>query len=293
VPQTAHVNDRTRPVEAFVPAGRKVRLPGRGTTYVREAPGPTGAPTLVLLHGLYATTAINWPRAFDVLGSSFRVVALDHRGHGRGIRSARPFRLQDCADDVIALADALGVERVIPVGYSMGGPVALFAAKRHPDRVGGMVLCATSAVFGDGTAARSTFGDMFRVGLRLTPSVMRRQMVATMLQATGAYDRLPPLLVEEARRHDVAALVEARDAVQRFDARPWLGALGVPAASVVTLGDRLVPASRQLELAVATRATVIRVDADHDVGMRNPGLFLPALLEACTDVARRSAAPAR
>ena len=88
-----------------VPAGRRVRLPGRGTTFVRDVAGPVGAPTVVLLHGLGATASINWPGAFDALSSQFRVVALDQAGHGRGVRSRRPFRLEDCADDVARLAD--------------------------------------------------------------------------------------------------------------------------------------------------------------------------------------------
>jgi len=55
---------------------------------------------------------------------------MDHRGHGRGIRSAKPFRLADCADDVAALADRLGIETFIPVGYSMGGTVAQLMWRR-------------------------------------------------------------------------------------------------------------------------------------------------------------------
>src|SRR4051794_41166201 len=107
-----------------IPGGRPVVLPGRGTTFVREAMGPPGAPTLILLHGLGATAALNWFPVFELLSEHFHVVALDHRGHGRGIRPTRRFRLADCADDVVALADQLGIDTFIPVGYSMGGPIA-------------------------------------------------------------------------------------------------------------------------------------------------------------------------
>src|SRR5436305_3314555 len=95
----------------FVPQGGTVELPGRGRTFVRELAGPPGAPTVVLLHGLAATADLNWLPSYRPLARQFHVVALDHRGHGRGIRSARPFRLQDCADDVSALADVLGIDR--------------------------------------------------------------------------------------------------------------------------------------------------------------------------------------
>ena len=101
-------------------------LGDRGTTWVREAGQRSpDRPTLVLLHGWTATAALNFVHVFEPLASEFHVVAMDHRGHGRGIRpSLRGFRLQDCADDVAALADALELEQFIPVGYSMGGPVA-------------------------------------------------------------------------------------------------------------------------------------------------------------------------
>jgi pimeloyl-ACP methyl ester carboxylesterase len=55
--------------------------------------------------------------------------------------------LEDAVDDVIATADALGVDRFIPVGYSLGGPIAQLLWRRHPDRVAGIVMCATSASF--------------------------------------------------------------------------------------------------------------------------------------------------
>src|SRR5436309_15731104 len=121
-----------------LPPGRRRELPGRGTTFVRDLAGPPGAPVLVLLHGLSATADLNWFPSFFPLGRHFRVLAIDHRGHGRGIRSARRFRLSDCADDVAALADVLEIDRFIPVGYSLGGPVAQLLWKRHPDRVAGL-----------------------------------------------------------------------------------------------------------------------------------------------------------
>src|SRR5690348_8171532 len=110
------------PVGPPLPPGRPLQLPGRGQTFIRELAGPPGAPTLFLLHGLSATADLNWFTCYQALGREFGVVAIDHRGHGRGIRSVSRFRLEDCADDVAAVCSQLGIERVIPVGYSMGGP---------------------------------------------------------------------------------------------------------------------------------------------------------------------------
>ena len=88
-----------------LPPGRSIELPGRGTTFIRELPGPeqpseqengsAGAPTVLLLHGWTASADLNWFAVYRALGEHYRVVALDHRGHGRGIRSRKVFRLDD------------------------------------------------------------------------------------------------------------------------------------------------------------------------------------------------------
>ena len=272
----------------MMPAGRPVRLPGRGTTFVRDVPGPPGAPTVILLHGLGATARLNWPGAFDALSPSFRVVAIDHRGHGRGIRSVTPFRLRDCADDIVVLADVLGIDRLIAVGYSMGGPIALHARRRHPNRVAGLVLCATAARFApDGERRRSPAASIIATSLRLTPPPLRRQMAAAAISYLARETGMSPAFVDETRHHDPAAIVEASQSVLGFDARSWVDQLACPAASVVTERDQLVPRHRQIELAHAIGAAIVPLDAGHEAAVTAPTRFLPALTTACRHVAGR------
>src|SRR5205085_4575373 len=125
--------------------------------FVREA-GPAGAPTLLLLHGWTVNADLSWRAVFPVLAEQFHVVALDHRGHGRGIRAEQRFSLEDCADDAAALIDALGAGPVVAVGYSMGGPIAQLLWRRHPHLVDGLVLCATSSTFNGTPRERALFG---------------------------------------------------------------------------------------------------------------------------------------
>lgn len=99
---------------------------------------------VLLLHGWTATADLNWFAVYETLGQHFRVISLDHRGHGRGIRTRKPFRLADCADDAACLLSELGIKKVIPVGYSMGGPIALLMWRRHRAVVDGLILCATA-----------------------------------------------------------------------------------------------------------------------------------------------------
>jgi pimeloyl-ACP methyl ester carboxylesterase len=237
----------------------------------------------VLLHGLGATSAVNWAGAFSAL-AQFRVVALDQTGHGRGIRSPRPFRLEDCADDVVRLADMLDIDQVIPVGYSMGGPVALLTRRRHPSRVSGIVLCATGARFTGDNSGSFPLGAAIATSLRLTPPVVRRRLGATMLHYATRDSGISPAFLNEVRGHDPAALVEAARALGNFDARPWLAELRCPTASIITTRDRLVPPPRQLELARAVGARIYPVDADHLSAVGDREQFLPALTAACRSV---------
>jgi 3-oxoadipate enol-lactonase len=278
----------------FLPEGRPVLLPGRGTTYVREVLGPPGAPVLVLLHGWTASSALNWFGCYRHLGRRFRVVGIDHRGHGRGIRNRRPFRLEDCADDVAALAEQLEITHFIPVGYSMGGPIALLTWRRHRELVDGLVLCATARRFATGRPAeRAIAGGM--VGLSfaasLSPEGLRRMAVERFINARLAGTALDRWAASELRLNDPVPLLQAGAALARFDARPWIGDVDVPSAVVVTESDQIVPTASQLALASSLPGSqLFRISGDHGVCATEPERFTPVLSAACEHVARQAGA---
>ena len=282
-------------VPATVPAGRHVELPGRGITYVREVAGPPGASTVLLLHGLAGTSGVNFAPAFVGLGRHFRVVALDHRGHGRGVRAATAFTLEDCADDAVALADVLGIDRVIPVGYSMGGSIAQLVWRRHAERVAGLVLCSTSRNYRGYWHERLRFAGLGLVvaGLRFAPrravTELAEQLPEEMVVAGNAL-----WTIGELRRHDPRSVLEAAAAIGAFTSRDWITALDVPVSVVVTSEDRLVPVHRQAKLAMAIPTAVVHVvDAPHRAPSSAPERFAATLLEATLQVERRAArAPA-
>ncbi len=279
--------------DPILPPGRPVELPGRGTTFVREVDGPRGAPTLVLLHGLGATAGLNWFQCFRPLGRCFRVVAMDVRGHGRGIVGRRRFRLSDCADDVEALASALGIERFVAVGYSMGGPIAKLLWRRHRARVSGLVLCATARRFGSPLAQRVSraAAPLVSACARAVPTRARRRLANPAHAAWIPDPAIRRWVRAELRGSDPAALIEAGWALWRFSSQGWVGEIDVPAAVVVTERDRLVPPARQQRLAAGIPgATVHPVAEGHFACARRPDLFVPALLDACRAVAFPAAA---
>jgi len=278
-----------------VPPGRPVELGGRGTILSYEMPGPRGAPTLLLLHGLGATGLLNWFPAFGPLSEQFRVVAMDLRGHGHGLQAGSRYRLRDCADDAIALMDALEIERCIPVGYSLGGPVAQLMWRQHRDRVEGLVFCATSRNFSGKFRERWAYRSMWGAvtALRLVdalPWPRRSPPTEAPPPAPDTLDgmRLPRWAVSEMLRCDPVAMIGAAYALGRFSSHEWVGEIDVPTSVVVTLRDRLVIPSRQYKLARAIPgATIHPADTDHAACVLGARAFVPALVEACTSVSDR------
>lgn len=121
-----------------------VRANGLRFAYVEQG-AREGLPIL-LLHG-YSDTH----RSFDLLRAHLpetrRVIALTQRGHGRSEKPQGGYAVADFAADVPAILDALGIERAIVVGHSMGAAVALQAAAQHPERCAGLVLIGGFADF--------------------------------------------------------------------------------------------------------------------------------------------------
>ncbi|TCO53499.1 alpha/beta fold hydrolase [Actinocrispum wychmicini] len=100
--------------------------------------GPAGGRPLLALHGLSGHGA-RWRRFAETQLAGFRVTAPDLRGHGRSTWNP-PWRLEQFAEDVLALMDDRGLDRVPVMGHSYGGAIALYLANMVPDRVSRLVL---------------------------------------------------------------------------------------------------------------------------------------------------------
>jgi pimeloyl-ACP methyl ester carboxylesterase len=96
----------------------------------------------------------------------------------------------------------------------------------------------------------------------------------------------------EAFGHDWTRIAEAGREICRFDSQPWVHELAaVPTAVIATTADDIVPPHRQLELAAAIpNATLRRIEGGHAVCTTNPRRFVPALVDACAEVAQRAIA---
>jgi pimeloyl-ACP methyl ester carboxylesterase len=273
--------------EEAAPLTRLVELPGRGVTRVWECAGPPGARTLMLIHGVACTAELNWGKVCAPLAAHFRVVAADLRGHGDGIRAGSRFRLEECADDVAALAVALGTGKFTAVGYSMGGLVAQLVYRRHASLVSGLVLCSTAGGVGWPAQELAAFAWPAAAGLWWNPVLRLVSAEGPGLALLGPID--DPATARWARaqlrRTTLASAVSAIQAVCQFSSDGWISQVDVPAAVVVTTRDRIVSVSRQLALARAIPgASVHKIDADHAVCITAPQVFARTLLKACWSV---------
>lgn len=103
-----------------------------------------GGPWLVLSHSLGSSRAM-WRPQLPLLQAKFRVLAYDTRGHGESTAPPGPYRIEDLAQDVVALMDHLGIAKASYMGLSLGGVTGLGLAVHHPTRLERLICCDTRA----------------------------------------------------------------------------------------------------------------------------------------------------
>jgi pimeloyl-ACP methyl ester carboxylesterase len=286
------------PVAEVPPRGQVVDLPGRGATYVVDLPGPhPDAPTVVLLHGLGVTASLCWAPTVGPLNEHARVVLFDQRWHGQGILSPH-LTIEDCADDVDAVLEALGIDEAIITGYSLGGAVAQMVWSRRPARVAGLVLCSTARNW-QGHAGERLFFPVMNVVSRSLRGVSHRRATERSERRASRDIHTDDVLawaLDEMRSVSGWSVAHALNAVGQFDSSPWIGRVDVPTSVVVTNGDLAVPTRRQRKLAAAIPgAEVYEADGGHTALMFAADTWVPTFVQAVVDTAERVAAarPAR
>ncbi|MBW5249789.1 alpha/beta hydrolase [Streptomyces sp. P01-B04] len=117
----------------------KVPVSGGELAALRWPATDPQAPTVVALHGITAN-ALSWAAVARQLAGRVTLIAPDLRGRAGSSGLPGPYGIAAHTDDVAALTEALGLERVVLAGHSMGAFVAALAAVRHPDRFGPLLL---------------------------------------------------------------------------------------------------------------------------------------------------------
>lgn len=100
-------------------------------------------PPIVMLHGGAYTFHLSFDPLLTALTSERMVIGIELQGHGHTADSDRPFTIQQCAEDVIALLDHLKIDQADFVGYSLGGLTSTQLAIQAPERVRRLVVAAS------------------------------------------------------------------------------------------------------------------------------------------------------
>ncbi len=229
--------------------------------FLDEGPGPV----VVLLHGFPLSSAM-WKEQLTGVGSTYRIIAPDLRGHGDSPAPEGVYTIDEMADDVIELLDTLSLKVPVVIGgLSMGGYVALSLVVRYPARVRGLMLMDT------------------RAGADTPDAAQKREETAREVIATGnvtaVVDSMIPRLFAkktiDERAERVAFLREAmeqnsprgiagalRAMAIRPDRREDLAMIQVPTVVMVGEEDAITPPTEALALADAIEGARLEVIAN-------------------------------
>lgn len=225
-------------------------------------------PPLVLLHGATSSGHDNFAAQILTLASLFTVHAPDARGHATTRWDASGgFRAEWLVGDLSAFVDALGLESVHLLGFSMGAMTALAFSVRHPERVRSLVVAGISPLREPRASVARRLMDPDRIE-RDDPgwaaALARRH---DRVQGTGAWRRLLPAIAADV-------------VVQPLLSPAELHSIAVPALVACGDGDPFAPVDQAWALSrqLADGHLLVVPDCGHDLMVRRPRLVNEALL---------------
>ena len=246
---------------------------------------PQGKSTVVLLHGLGATSQ-SWLLQIPILTTAgFRVIAPDMRGFGDSTYPGGRYRIEDLATDVAALLAQVGIRRTSLVGISMGGTVSLGLLCDYAQFVDKAILVNTFARLRPAKPASLfyyalRFALIYSVGLKPQAKAVSRHIFPKPEQEV-----LRQLLVEEILKSDPAGYRAAFLALARFNRKTCLGQIKTPSLVVTGACDTTVLPENQRHLVegIPGARQVVIPDAGHAVTVDQPEAFNKIMLNFLFD----------
>ena len=273
-------------------------------------PGPDGL-TFLLSHGLGGRWQ-HWTENIPELAEHGRVIAIDLPGFGRSGPLPGGYSIDGFADAIAELVEQLSLPKVVFVGHSIGGPLAVRFARRHPERVDAIILAAgTVQVFAAALGLRrsgssvlsrpatmaASYFEVLTAGLPV-PAFLRNQLIRRpqlrrlflwpYLHRPGA---LPPssiaLLVDGVGARGV--LPTAR-AVGRLRPGQWLVEVSCPMLAIGADHDPIAPLTELAELAelVPSARTVVLEGTGHMVMLERASAFTAEVVDFAKQPTQRS-----
>jgi len=244
-------------------------LPNLKTYYEVTGEGPP----LMLIHGL-GSSSRDWEKQVPVFATSYRVITLDLRGHGRSDKPPGPYSIGMFAEDTAALIRELEVAPVHIVGISMGGMVAFELAVRYPE-----LLCSLTVV--------NSYPEMRVETIREHLQAWRRLLFLELLGMRGTgvvlgghlfpkpeQHELREMFVNRWAENDKRAYRESLRAIFNWDVEGQLGKITCPVLVVASDGDYMpLDEKRAYTAKIPDAKLVVIEDARHAVTAERPEKF--------------------
>jgi 3-oxoadipate enol-lactonase len=240
--------------------------------------GPEDAPAVLLAPSLGTTWEV-WDRLAGDLASTYQVVRFDIRGHGRSPVPPGPYSVEALATDVVALADALDLERFAFVGLSLGGSIGQVLVSTYGERLTAALLCCTVPRFGDEATWRERAATVRADGMAALAEATRERWFTDEFRAAhpDEVDRIIGMLT----RTDPEGYAACCDALAPFDAWSRLRAVDVPVRVVAASEDPVaVPATcREMADTIPGADLVLIHGTSHLASAGRPDEFRDAVTE--------------
>jgi 3-oxoadipate enol-lactonase len=240
--------------------------------------GRDDGPVVVLSNSLGSTHRM-WDLQLAELEARFRVVRYDTRGHGASPTPPGPYRIDDLADDLVALLDRLDIGHAHLVGLSLGGMTAMRVAARNPERVDRLALLCT----GTGLPPASTWLERAEVvrtrgSGAVAGAVVERWFTAAFRAANPRVRAGCEAMVAATPAEGYAGCCEA---IAALDQRDDLSSIVSPTLAVAGSHDPATPPAKLREIAdgVKDGRLLVVPDAAHLANAERPGVVTPALIE--------------
>lgn len=246
-----------------------------GITYTDEGEGRP----IVLIHGFPLSRGV-WAPQVEALRSTHRVIVPDLRGFGESppgsLTGGVP--MERYADDVAELLDELGAPPAVIAGHSMGGYVALAFARRHAERLAGLVLVATRAVADSAEVAagrRVTAEKVLAEGGQGMAALIEGMVPKLVAPGTDDPDLLESVRVAMASASPEGTIGALLGMAERSDSTAMLPEIDVPTLVITGAEDTLIPVAESEAMAEAIPGAelVVLAGAGHLVSYERPEAF--------------------
>lgn len=212
-----------------------------------DQPARTG---LVLAHGAGGSVQANYGGVLDQLHIDRTVVAVDYPGSGQTPLPSEPLAVDDMADQLVTAASAESLDAFAIHGWSLGAPIAVRAAVRHPERVSALVLTSGFArADGSLRLAASIWGDLYAAG----DHVLLFKYLMLLARSPKVLDAMTPdqqqAAAEAAAAYAPAGTPAQTSLVATIDVRADLPRISVPTLVISATEDRLVAPALHRQLA--------------------------------------------